>query len=163
MLLLKNEESPCQNMRELLYYSRYSAALGDIVIGRVTEVCSPISAAQSSRSELVRCVVAATAPACSMPCCAVDSAAMRSDGGLAVQVAGKRWRLDIGARQEVSLQLSSVDLPGGAQVGTCLGKGSALLSTNCNLHTCLESALALKSAKVHAGCIRLLCIQRAVS
>ena len=35
---------------------------------------------------------------------------------LIVQLAGKRWRLDIGARQEVSLQLSAVDLPGGAQV-----------------------------------------------
>lgn len=33
-----------------------------------------------------------------------------------LQIAGKRWRLDIGARQEVALQLSSVDLPGGAQV-----------------------------------------------
>ena len=38
--------------------------------------------------------------------------------GKLAQVAGKRWRLDIGARQEVSLQLSSVDLPGGAQVST---------------------------------------------
>ena len=35
---------------------------------------------------------------------------------LLVQLAGKRWRFDIGARQEVSLQLSAVDLPGGAQV-----------------------------------------------
>ena len=47
--------------------------------------------------------------------------AMSFDGGPVVQVAGKRWRLDIGARQEVSLQLSSVDLPGGAQVGNCQG------------------------------------------
>lgn len=46
---------------------RYSAALGDIVIGRVTEI------------------------------------------------AGKRWKIDLNARQDVALQLSSVDLPGGAQ------------------------------------------------
>ncbi|KAK9908925.1 hypothetical protein WJX75_004740 [Coccomyxa subellipsoidea] len=46
---------------------RYSAALGDIVIGRVAEV------------------------------------------------AGKRWKIDLNARQDVALQLSSVDLPGGAQ------------------------------------------------
>lgn len=45
------------------------------------------------------------------------------------QVAGKRWRLDIGARQEVSLQLSSVDLPGGAQVSTWLGKASPFFQT----------------------------------
>lgn len=33
-----------------------------------------------------------------------------------VQVAGKRWVLDLNARQEASLQLSSVNLPGGVQV-----------------------------------------------
>lgn len=33
-----------------------------------------------------------------------------------VQVAGKRWVLELNARQEASLQLSSVNLPGGVQV-----------------------------------------------
>ena len=32
------------------------------------------------------------------------------------QIAGKRWKVDLNARQDVALQLSSVDLPGGAQV-----------------------------------------------
>ena len=32
------------------------------------------------------------------------------------QVAGKRWKLDINARQEALLMLSAVTLPGGVQV-----------------------------------------------
>lgn len=34
----------------------------------------------------------------------------------AAQVAGKRWVVDLNARQEATLQLSSVNLPGGVQV-----------------------------------------------
>lgn len=37
-----------------------------------------------------------------------------------MQIAGKRWRIDLNARQDVALQLSSVDLPGGAQVANYL-------------------------------------------
>ena len=33
-----------------------------------------------------------------------------------LQISGKRWRIDLNARQDVALQLSSVDLPGGIQV-----------------------------------------------
>ena len=36
--------------------------------------------------------------------------------GRARQVAGKRWVVDLNARQEATLQLSSVNLPGGVQV-----------------------------------------------
>ena len=62
--------------------------------------------------------------------------AMPVEGGPVAQVAGKRWRLDIGARQEVSLQLSSVDLPGGAQVGNCQGiLSSGVCSVSLNLST----------------------------
>ena len=32
-----------------------------------------------------------------------------------VQVAGKRWIVDLNARQDATLQLSSVNLPGGVQ------------------------------------------------
>ncbi|CAL5219144.1 g921 [Coccomyxa viridis] len=88
---------------------RYSAALGDIVIGRVTEV------------------------------------------------AGKRWRLDIGARQEVSLQLSSVDLPGGAQrrrtaedeikMRTIFKEGDLLSAEVQSLHADGSIALHTRSAK----------------
>ncbi|KAJ9526934.1 hypothetical protein QJQ45_025359 [Haematococcus lacustris] len=55
--------------------TRYDAAQGDVVVGRVTEVSA----------------------------------------GLVLQVAGKRWKVDLAARQEASLLLSAVHLPGGAQ------------------------------------------------
>ena len=52
------------------------------------------------------------------------------------QVAGKRWKVDLNARQDVALQLSSVDLPGGAQVlrwpaacGTLLSAAAEPLSS----------------------------------
>lgn len=35
--------------------------------------------------------------------------------GLRMQVAGKRWRVDLGSRGEASLLLSAVNLPGGVQ------------------------------------------------
>jgi len=35
-----------------------------------------------------------------------------------VQVAGKRWKVDLNSRQEASLLLSAVNLPGGVQVCT---------------------------------------------
>lgn len=34
------------------------------------------------------------------------------------QVQGKRWKVDLNSRQEASLLLSAVNLPGGVQVGT---------------------------------------------
>jgi exosome complex component RRP4 len=33
------------------------------------------------------------------------------------QIAGKRWKVDLNSRQEASLLLSAVNLPGGVQVG----------------------------------------------
>lgn len=41
-----------------------------------------------------------------------------------MQVAGKRWIVDLNARQEATLQLSSVNLPGGVQAR--LVRGSAV-------------------------------------
>ncbi|CAK0745730.1 hypothetical protein CVIRNUC_001640 [Coccomyxa viridis] len=88
---------------------RYSAALGDIVIGRV------------------------------------------------IELAGKRWRLDIGARQEVSLQLSAVDLPGGAQrrrtaedeinMRTIFKEGDLISAEVQSLHADGSIALHTRSAK----------------
>ena len=46
------------------------------------------------------------------------------------QIAGKRWKVDLNARQDVALQLSSVDLPGGAQVPALCG----FLHVCCSYH-----------------------------
>ena len=35
---------------------------------------------------------------------------------LGLQVANKRWKVSLGAKQDAALQLSAVNLPGGVQV-----------------------------------------------
>ena len=48
-----------------------------------------------------------------------------------LQVANKRWRIDLRSRQAAALMLSAVNLPGGVQVLSC--------------HLAIQHALCLKS------------------
>ena len=69
--------------------------------------CSPPSAARSSASTS------------SSPCAPLRTRYVPETGdvvlGRVVDIAGKRWKLDVGGRQDAILQLGAVHLPGGAQ------------------------------------------------
>ena len=67
--------------------TRYTAETGDVVVGRVTEVCSPGASSCLSRDADNNCT----------------------------QISGKRWKVDVNSRQDAVLLLSAVTLPGNAQ------------------------------------------------
>ena len=67
--------------------------MGDLVVGRITEVC--VCDLSVSLGLLVR----------------------QSNAHFA-QVQPRRWKVDANSRQDAVLMLSSVNLPGGVQVGT---------------------------------------------
>ncbi len=106
-----------------------------MVVGRVTDVrpavrtacaTAPLTLPEpafTSGAEAVallkrREAVSASCKACrDTPSAAtVAKRALPDPHGRARQVAGKRWVVDLNARQEATLQLSSVNLPGGVQV-----------------------------------------------
>jgi exosome complex component RRP4 len=68
---------------------RYNPEVGDLIVGRITEVCS------SYRGLAV---------------------SLKAD----TQVQPRRWKVDANSRQDAVLMLSSVNLPGGVQVGVFL-------------------------------------------
>jgi hypothetical protein len=47
------------------------------------------------------------------------AAAAAAAAAVSLQVQGKRWKVDLNSRQEASLLLSAVNLPGGVQVSHC--------------------------------------------
>lgn len=55
-----------------------------------------------------------------------------------LQVQGKRWKVDLNSRQEASLLLSAVNLPGGVQVSCCC----------CQAATCVAPTAASPTNKV---------------
>ena len=75
---------------------RYGPELGDVVIGRVTEASTVAAPVQYS------------AVACQQQRCPTHF--------WGLQVANKRWKVSLGAKQDAALQLSAVNLPGGVQV-----------------------------------------------
>lgn len=72
--------------------SRYNPEIGDVVIGRVVEV-------------RVR----------SGPCIQSRTQCLMQPFNHCQQVSGRRWRIDLQARQEANLLLSAVNLPGDTQ------------------------------------------------
>lgn len=69
-------------------FLRYNPEVGDLVVGRITEV-------------------SALPDRCLVRLCAYNT-----------QVQPRRWKVDANSRQDAVLMLSSVNLPGGVQVGT---------------------------------------------
>ena len=79
--------------------TRYNAEVGDLVVGRITEVRSYY-------------IVPFTT-------------------NITFQVQPRRWKVDVGSRQDAVLMLSSVNLPGGVQVSFL----RELFTHSCGLHT----------------------------
>jgi exosome complex component RRP4 len=77
---------------------RYIPEVGDIVVGRVKEV---------------RCALGGSSPLKARS--ALNEAPMNCSPLSLLQIAAKRWLVDIGARQDASLPLSAVHLTGGDQ------------------------------------------------
>ena len=80
---------------------RYAAELGDVVVGRVTEVSYTVTHV----SKTTNCKLSHRL----------------------AQVVATRWKLDLQSRQEATLMLSAVNLPGGVQVLECIARGGSAL------------------------------------
>lgn len=83
---------------------RYNPELGDVVVGRVTEVSAPTHCEWNCRPGIMLH---------QQSCCILAMPVY------ALQVANKRWRVDLRSRQAAALMLSAVNLPGGVQVCVC--------------------------------------------
>ena len=79
-----------------LLVCRYNPELGDVVVGRVTEVLQHLHPQYTLL--LAQVLIFYVFLMCPF------------------QVANKRWRIDLKSRQAAALMLSAVNLPGGVQV-----------------------------------------------
>lgn len=94
-----------------LMLCRYTPESGDVVVGRVTEVCPPSIDLSSQRCSF-QFLFTVELPWRLSARFSLDQTVET----IRMQVAPKRWKLDINSRQDATLMLSAVNLPGGIQV-----------------------------------------------